>query len=261
VKLALAAVIAAVGCGRSEPAQPAPDPYLALPQPTSNARRTIPIQTRELITAVIDDWTSTRATLRRYRRDHGRWTLVGAAWPGVIGKAGAGWGDGLHGNGAAPGLDGPVKHEGDGKSPAGAFTIGGSYGYADAPPTGARLPYHAVTPAWKCVDDPASRHYNEILDQTRVDVDWKSAEDMRRDDEVYTWVVDVGHNAKHVPGKGSCIFLHVWRGPDSSTVGCTAMAEPVLAQLIATLDPSAVFVLLPKHEYAVLAEHWDLPEP
>src|SRR3712207_8482067 len=39
-------------------------------------------------------------------------------------------------------------------------------------------------------------------------------------------------------GRGSCIFLHVWRGPRSSTAGCTAMAEPALAELLRWLDPA-----------------------
>ena len=60
-----------------------------------------------------------------------------------------------------------------------------------------------------------------------------SAEEMKRPDALYTWVVDVAHNPTRLPNGGSCIFLHVWSGADSTTVGCTAMAEPKLAQLIA----------------------------
>jgi hypothetical protein len=39
------------------------------------------------------------------------------------------------------------------------------------------------------------------------------------------------------------------------------MDERKLAELIATLDPSAVFVLLPRAEYAALAPAWALPPP
>ena len=52
---------------------------------------------------------------------------------------------------------------------------------------------------------------------------------MRRDDALYTWVVEVRHNPAAIPGGGSCIFLHVWDGPADTTVGCTAMPEPTLA--------------------------------
>ena len=62
-------------------------------------------------------------------------------------------------------------------------------------------------------------------------------------------------------GKGSCIFLHVWGGQDSTTVGCTAMEEPQLARLITELDPKdePVFVLLPDEDYKALASTWGLP--
>jgi D-alanyl-D-alanine dipeptidase len=154
---------------------------------------------------------------------------------------------------------GPVKREGDGRSPAGAFAMRGSYGYAKAPPPGTRLSYVPLDERWKCVDDPASKHYDRILDRTTVAPDWKSAEEMRRADELYAWVVDVAHNPAHAPGAGSCIFLHVWRGEGSATAGCTAMDERKLAALLATLDPSAVFVLLPRAEYEALAPAWGLP--
>jgi hypothetical protein len=55
--------------------------------------------------------------------------------------------------------------------------------------------------------------------------------------------------------------LHVWRGEDSSTVGCTAMAQPPLEKLVAALDPARqpMFVLLPRAEYEALAPVWGLP--
>lgn len=213
----------------------------------------------QLVVAIVDDWAATRATLRLYARDGAGWRPVGAPWPAVIGASGAAWGDGLHGDGAPAGHAGPVKREGDRKSPAGAFALRGSYGYAPAPPAGARLPYAAVDARWECVDDPASRHYATIVARDRVAVDWRSAERMRRDDALYTWVVDVAANPAHVPLHGSCIFFHVWSGPDSATVGCTAMAEPRLAALIAELDPAAAFVLLPRADYDALAAAWGLP--
>lgn len=220
----------------------------------------IPAAAHELITGVIDDWRSTRVTLRRWRRnDTGPWAAGGDAWQGVIGTSGAAWGSGLHGSGAPDGHTGPIKHEGDGKSPAGAFALRGVYGYAAAPPRGTAVPYVQVTADWDCVDDPASKHYTRIVDRRGVTVDWTSAEQMRRRDELYTWVIDIAHNRAAAPGAGSCIFFHVWGGPTASTVGCTAMPEPELAQLIAGLDPTAVYVLLPRAEYDAFAATWGLP--
>jgi D-alanyl-D-alanine dipeptidase len=220
----------------------------------------IPATARQLVTGIIADWSSTAVTLRRWRWRGGAWTADGDAWQGVIGQTGAAWGSGLHGDGAPGGHDGPCKHEGDGKSPAGAFEVRGVYGYAAAPPPATVLPYTQVTADWQCVDDPASHHYTQIVDRSRtLPIDWTSAEEMRRRDELYTWVIDIAHNRSAAPGAGSCIFFHVWRGPASSTAGCTAMPEPTLARLIGGLDATAVYVLLPRAEYDAFAAPWGLP--
>ncbi len=200
---------------------------------------------KQLVTAVVDDWQSTHATMRLWQREHGAWQPVGEAWPAVVGVHGvARLGD---------------KHEGDGKSPAGRFTLRAAYGYAAAPPAGTKLPYTPTDASWQCVDDPRSRYYARVLDRRTVTPDWKSAEDMRRDDELYTWVIDTAYNAAQAPAGGSCIFLHVWSGPDSATVGCTAMPEPQLAHLLSELEPGTEYVLLPRDEYRAVAEAWGLP--
>lgn len=204
-----------------------------------------------------------RAELRLWKREGAGWKQVGEPWPGVVGKSGTAWGSGLHGRGAPAGHDGPIKREGDGKSPAGVFDLTSAFGYSERAPNGTTIGYQHVDASWKCVDDPASRAYNRVLDARTTTIDWKSAEEMRRADDAYTWVVEVAHNASRTPHDGSCIFLHVWSGPDSHTVGCTAMEEPRLATLIAQLSPAdrPAFVLLPRAEYDALADAWNLPTP
>lgn len=259
-RFALLVIVAA--CADKKPATP-PAPPAALP--TKPARQpatfTIPATTKLLVTGVVDDWSSTTATLRVWRRTGQTWTPQGDAWPAVVGRTGVAWGVGLHGDGA-PDREGPIKKEGDGKSPAGVFKIDAAYGVAEEPPKGAKLPYESTARGdWQCVDDPASDHYAEIVDRKQVASDWQSHEEMLRPDALYTWVVDVAHNPGHVAGKGSCIFLHVWGGKDSTTVGCTAMEEPRLAALMAQLDPAdnPLYVLLPRADYAALASSWGLP--
>lgn len=257
MKLALV-LSALVACGKSEP----PPPATALPHEVMSSD-VIPPETQQIVTAIIPAWTSTTAELRLYERASGKaaWKLVDGPWPAVIGKTGAGWGMGRHGRGPYPGRTGPLKAEGDGRSPAGAFLLQGAYGYADTAKAG--LPYQHVDDNWQCVDDVKSARYNTILDKRTVTPDWTSAEQMKRPDVLYTWVVDVAHNPTRLPGGGSCIFLHVWSGPDSTTVGCTAMEEPRLAKLIGRLatDRQPMFVLLPAAEYAALAPAWGLPAP
>jgi D-alanyl-D-alanine dipeptidase len=227
------------------------------------------VDANDLVTAVADDWTSTQVTLARWHRANldGDWMRVGEPWPGVIGRSGLAWGDGLHGTGAPAGHDGPVKREGDGRSPAGAFRITHGFGYAPYKTDRYRpvertfvlpLDFIPLTDATECVDDPRSAAYNTIVERTGS-ADWTSAEHMRRDDDLYSVGAVVDHNPDRTPGEGSCIFLHVWSGPDSTTVGCTAMDKDRLVTLVGSLGQHVVFVQLPRAEYRALQHEWGLP--
>jgi L,D-peptidoglycan transpeptidase YkuD (ErfK/YbiS/YcfS/YnhG family) len=218
-------------------------------------------ETTQLVTVVTEGWNRFQATLRRYERSPGgAWKVVGAPIDVVLGREGYGWGRGLHGGGAPTGRPGPTKREGDGRSPAGVFEVGTVYGY-EAERERIALPYVQATPALRCVDDPASRHYNRIVSTANTSIDWKSAEYMRREDELYEIAIVVEHNTRQTePGAGSCIFIHVWRGPNSGMTGCTAMPLETLETISAWLrTDAAVLVALPRDEYDALRGPWDLP--
>jgi uncharacterized protein YijF (DUF1287 family) len=78
----------------------------------------------QLLTVVADGWDTKHATLRRYEREPGGvFRAVGKPVSALLGPAGYGWGDGLHGHGPAPGRSGPLKREGDERSAAGVFEL------------------------------------------------------------------------------------------------------------------------------------------
>jgi len=215
----------------------------------------------QLVTVVTSEWDRFQATLRRYQRAPGQaWKLAGAPIDVVLGREGYGWGRGAHGAGAPAGRPGPIKREGDGRSPAGVFDIGTAYGY-EAAREDVSLPYAQATPELRCVDDPKSHHYNRIVSTADTAVDWESAEYMRREDELYAIAIVVEHNTQRTePGAGSCIFIHVWRDPDSGMTGCTAMPLDTLEAFAGWLQPNAaVLVALPQSEYDVLRGPWGLP--
>ena len=111
------------------------------------------------------------------------------------------------------------------------------------------------------MDDAASRHYNRIVSPLGP-AEWDSAETMLRPDGLYALGAVLGHNASPPrPGAGSCIFLHVRRGPDVPTAGCTALDRPDLAELLAWLDAekNPVLVQLPRPEFKRLRQAWGLP--
>jgi D-alanyl-D-alanine dipeptidase len=112
------------------------------------------------------------------------------------------------------------------------------------------------------VDDEASAYYNTVVDRAAVaKVDWNSAEHMRQIAQ-YRLGVIVGYNANPpVKGRGSCIFLHIWSGPASTTAGCTALDAGALESLMRWLDRSRrpMLVQLPVGEYARMMSMWALP--
>jgi D-alanyl-D-alanine dipeptidase len=190
------------------------------------ARRTpAPLRSaRQLLVVTTRDWDAVGGVLRRFERGstRGSWAQVGAEVPIVVGRTGLAWGVGVVPVGAAAG---PRKKEGDGKAPAGVFRLGSAFGFAPAREAAwMMVPYLPLTSSTECVDDSASGYYNRVVNRDSVKtVDWNSSERMRTV-EGYRWGLMVEHNAAPpVAGLGSCIFLHVWAGPDKGTAGCTAM--------------------------------------
>jgi D-alanyl-D-alanine dipeptidase len=217
----------------------------------------------QMLVVTTKNWDDMHGLAQRYERSSlmSKWHPVGASFPVVVGKAGLAWGRGIQPS-TQNVSSGPIKHEGDGRAPAGVFPITNSFGYSPGPVTGARLPYIALTPSIECVDDANSPHYNQLLDAKNVTKDWNSFEQMRREDELYRWGAFVAHNSDPVvPGAGSCIFLHVWDGPDQGTVGCTAMDPSKIESLLRWFDPvkRPVLVQLPDSEYSLLTRSWLLP--
>lgn len=224
---------------------------------------------RQLVLVVTPGWNANHGTLRTFERggqgdNSAGWREVSHVVPVTIGKAGAAWGLGLQ----PPQAVGPLKLEGDGRSPAGVFRIGQAFGYAERAATA--LPYRALSATDYCMDVSGTPQYNRIVDAKEVGAAAVkgSSEPMRRDlhvngDQRYRLGFVIEHNAQAAPLAGSCIFAHLWKSPRDTTTGCTAMAVPVMRRLLAWLRPEdqPVFVLLPLAEYQRLRATWQLPAP
>lgn len=203
---------------------------------------------QQLILVVTADWNAVDGQLSRFEReegDGGKWRRVGREVPVVVGKNGLAWAaeyKQAHGH-----QSDPIKREGDGRSPAGIFTLGPAFGYDPVADVGElAIDYLQVTKAIECVDDCQSSFYNQLIDGSRKpDRDWKSSEIMRRDDDYYRLGVVVNYNFPNpVACRGSCIFLHLWEGPGIGTVGCTAAASEPLQEIVRWLDKSMKPVLV-----------------
>jgi L,D-peptidoglycan transpeptidase YkuD (ErfK/YbiS/YcfS/YnhG family) len=158
-----------------------------------------------------------------------------------------------------------MKSEGDNRSPAGVFAIGGAWGYDSAIRKVPNQFYRQVTSRDLWVEDSASPKYNQfvVLDHEPSSA-WEKKQQMRQNDDAHSLKLFIAHNAppKVVPNAGSSIFFHIWRGGGTKpTAGCTTMEKSKLQWVISRIDPARnpVYVLLPSSEYQKYQNDWKLP--
>lgn len=195
--------------------------------------------TKQLIVVTTQNWSTPNGLLQRYERTDTQWHKVGKAIEIKLGRNGLGWGVGLH---TTPQDAEYIKKEGDGKAPAGIFTLKQAFGYE---PFNVTYPYAVYTETDHCVDDVHSKLYNKIVDSHKVDIDYKSKEHMKFPKDYYKYGVVVNHNhideKGAVKGGGSCIFLHI---KTISTAGCTVMSESEKKEIIEWLDSGSEPLLI-----------------
>lgn len=159
------------------------------------------------------------ADLHLYEQLAGEWKLIDKI-PANIGLCGMG-----------------KTREGDQKSPCGIFSLGLAFGILPKP-EGAKYPYVLLTPEDYWVDDSKSKDYNKWVHYREGDPkDWRSAERLYEETVCYRHAVSINYNHGREPGKGSAIFLHVWRDENTPTQGCTAISEPDMIRILQWLDP------------------------
>ena len=221
----------------------------------------LPSNSTQCLLGLADSWDSSHATLQLFQKSANQWQPQGEAWKARLGKNGLIWGHGLH---PLP-KNALIKKEGDMRSPAGVFSIGGAWGYEPSIRKHPLLPYRKVTPCDLWVEDPSSTRYNQhlVLDRPPSSA-WEKKQQMKQSDPAHALKLYIGHNSHPhtIPGDGSSIFFHIWRaGGAKPTAGCTTMDETKLRQLIARIDPSRnpIYVLLPTSEYTKIRKAWKLP--
>lgn len=249
----------------------------ALAETSPKPQSGIPAHSRQMLMVLTENWKAVPAKIQRYERSgvNQPWTPVGQQIQAVVGRNGMGWGRGLHRH---EDTNGDYRVEFDKRAPAGIFSLGEVFGIATE--TQARswlgslkMPYTPITTSMRCIGDHNSSHYNEIVDINKTQSDWRDDdnENMHQiaitDEKAYQWGVFINHNVNANPQprdnkSGSCIFLHIWKTPDTGTAGCTAMTRENMVSIIRWLDAERqpVLVQLPQAEYQRLKSNWALPE-
>ncbi len=228
---------------------------------TTNAQTSLLSKSRQAVVVTTKDWNTLQGKARIFERPNtkAQWKAVGAPFPVVIGRKGLGWSV----DARMKAESNPQKIEGDGKSPAGIFNLTSAFG-SGAKPVFVKLPYTLLEEWTECVDDVESTKYNQIVNRVQVgNFDWDSSEKMLSVGAQYDLGVFVAHNSNPPQkGKGSCIFLHIWKNDSTGTAGCTAMTRENIERILRWLAPdkNPVLIQLPETDYKVYQNWWKLPK-
>ncbi len=210
---------------------------------------TLLLASQQIVLVVADDFNTSHAKLECYEGSK----LICKDIDVNLGKNGLGWGIGIKKIPHA--ANEPRKYEGDKKAPVGIFKLADAFGYAHKINT--KLPYFYTAKETICVDDSNSPFYNQII---QANGDEKSFEHMHRKDDQYKIGVVVAHNPHAKAQRGSCIFMHIQKAPNSPTVGCTSMKERDLEKIIKWLDKAKnpILIQIPKQYVEEIKKEYPL---
>ena len=90
------------------------------------------------------------------------------------------------------------KIEGDGKTPLGEFELGIILSMQKD-----------IIENMYWVDDSKSKYYNQLVDISKVQKDWETAEHLIGYPIEYEYLIEIKTNPENIPGKGSAIFCIV----------------------------------------------------
>jgi L,D-peptidoglycan transpeptidase YkuD (ErfK/YbiS/YcfS/YnhG family) len=210
--LALSAVAPAGGHSR-----------VALCPPTlANQLTTTGIAT-QLVTVVAPFDSSSRGSVRLWKKSGDCWLAASGRWPAWLGRRGIS----------------EHHREGDQTTPSGIFGFG-SVMYGVAPDPGVHYPYRRIVCGDWWVEDSKSRFYNQFRHErcNRRPPFKVTSEDLSRSPTAYRHFAFIRYNTDPiVPGRGSGIFLHASTG--KPTVGCVSLAAPHLVEALRWLRPSS----------------------
>ena len=95
------------------------------------------------------------------------------------------------------------------------------------------------------VDDSGSRYYNRLVNESQVQKDWNSSENLIRQAPHYNYALVLNYNDTYVPGKGSAIFLHCPKTANNTgTSGCISIPEEYMKLLVQSVDQNTKIIVV-----------------
>ena len=96
------------------------------------------------------------------------------------------------------------------------------------------MKYQEITEDMYWVDDSKSKYYNQLVDISKVEKDWNSAEHLIDYPIQYEYLIEIRTNPNNVSGMGSAIFLHC--SNNKATEGCVAVNRDTMKKILENLD-------------------------
>lgn len=184
--------------------------------------KTNPENSEQVLVVLADRYGTQLSTYAAYEKVNGGWKKIYSG-KSVLGK------NGFNDN----------RREGDKTTPTGKYGVPFMFGTASNP--GVKFEYRLA----KEGDYWAS---NNILEEYNVWLHYDGDDPVARmgDFEAlwkikqykYAAVIDFNYYSNKQIGKGSAIFLHIWKSSTYGTAGCVAMSEPDLLKVLKWLNPA-----------------------
>ena len=133
------------------------------------------------------------------------------------------------------------KQEGDKKTPLGLFRLGHCFGTHNKNEINKKLNYFEITDTQYWVDDSSSIYYNQLVDITKTNRNWNSAEHLSDYPDQYEYAIEILSNPQNVPNKGSAIFLHC--SLNHPTSGCIAIKRNDMKLLLDLIDENTEILI------------------
>lgn len=126
------------------------------------------------------------------------------------------------------------KKEGDQKTPIGEFELGSILGINLEERNKNGLKYTQINEEMYWVDDCKSKYYNQLVEISKVEKDWNSAEHLIDYKVQYEYLIEIKTNPNNIQGKGSAIFLHCTN--NCPTAGCVAIDKESMKKIVQNID-------------------------
>jgi len=229
-----------------------------------NRETNILANTNKVILLLTKGWDTKEASIFLLEKQEKQWLFYDKIIPAVIGRKGLGVGLGLHDS--IPNFDFssyPQKIEGDGKSPAGIFSISQIYGYDSTLFCQSNMKYTQITSSHHAVDDTSSEFYNQIVDTSKLEKYYtnyyNSFENLIQMSYYYEWFFRIDHNMNNEKSKGSLIFFHVIDKNREGSAGCTTVLRQDLMEILQWADSKTLIIQLPTEVYTKINKQLGLP--